>query len=304
MSVLVAGFTGLAGSAIYSHLSKKSLDVIGANSKDVDFTDRSATFEYIGAIRPSIVIDCAALSGGIADNNSRPVDYLSKNLQIQTNLMDASHKFDVERFIFLGSSCIYPKFSPQPIREEFLMTGALEETNKAYAIAKIAGLELINSYRKQYSKKWISLMPTNLYGPFDNFDLKTGHVLAALINRFVVAARNNLSSLTLWGSGVARREFLYTTDLASAVEILLDKYDSDKPINVGVGKDISIFELANKIADFSGFKGEIQWDSTMPDGTPQKLLDVSTLTQMGWQPKVSLDEGIMATIRWFEANHG
>jgi GDP-L-fucose synthase len=261
------------------------------------------TFEYINDLKPEIVIDAAARSGGIKYNDSRPVEFISKNLQIQTNLMDASHSANVRKFIFLGSSCIYPKHCPQPIREEYLMTGNLEDTNRAYAIAKISGLELIRAYRKQFGRKWISLMPTNLYGPHDNFNVETGHVLPALINRFVLAAQNGQRTVTLWGSGMAKREFLHSRDLAAAVELSIEKYDSDLHLNVGSGNELTIKELAEMIARLSGFSGDILWDSRKPDGTPRKILDSSRLKALGWHAQIDLEAGIRDTITWFNSMH-
>ena len=303
MSILLAGFSGLAGSAIYERLTKNFGNVVGINTKVLNLTDRKLTFEFVNDLKPEIVIDAAALSGGIKYNDSQPVEFISKNLQIQTNLMDASHSANVRKFIFLGSSCIYPKHSPQPIKEEYLMTGILEDTNRAYAIAKISGLELISAYRKQYGRQWISLMPTNLYGPYDNFNVETGHVLPALINRMVSAVQNGQKTVTLWGSGMAKREFLHAKDLAAAVELSIEKYDSDLHLNVGTSKDLTIRELAEMIARLSGFSGDILWDSTKPDGTPRKILDSSRLEALGWQAQIGLEEGIKDTIAWFNSNH-
>jgi GDP-L-fucose synthase len=303
MTIVVAGHTGLVGSAIFKALEDCGESVIGINSKVVDLLDRKATFDFIHDHRPELIIDAAAIVGGIAANNKFRVEFLSKNLQIQNNLMDASHDSNVERFVFLGSSCIYPRQCPQPIKEEYLMTGPLETTNSAYAVAKIAGIELIKSYRKQYSRRWISLMPTNMYGPRDNYDLETGHVFPALINRYVTARRNGSSELTLWGTGSAMREFMHSSDLASAVLIASEKYDSDLHLNIGTGVDLTIKDLALRISKFSNFKGETKWDSSKPDGTPRKVLDVSRLKALGWEPKISLDQGIQETIQYFEANY-
>jgi GDP-L-fucose synthase len=303
MTIVVAGHTGLVGSAIFKALEDCGESVIGINSKVVDLLDRKATFDFIHDHRPELIIDAAAIVGGIAANNKFRVEFLSKNLQIQNNLMDASHDSNVERFVFLGSSCIYPRQCPQPIKEEYLMTGPLETTNSAYAVAKIAGIELIKSYRKQYSRRWISLMPTNMYGPRDNYDLETGHVFPALINRYVTARRNGSSEVTLWGTGSAMREFMHSADLASAVLIASEKYDSDLHLNIGTGVDLTIKDLALRISKFSNFKGETKWDSSKPDGTPRKVLDVSRLKALGWEPKISLDQGIQETIQYFEANY-
>lgn len=302
MSILVAGDTGLAGSAIIEELRSNGFEVNGVNSRIVNLLDRKKTLDFVKDLKPSVVIDAAAMVGGIAANNLHPVDFLSKNLQIQTNLMDASHAADVERFIFLGSSCIYPRDCSQPIREEYLMAGPLESTNSAYAVAKIAGMELIKAYRKQYKHRWISVMPTNLYGPRDNFSLETGHVFPALINKFISATEQRASKVTLWGSGLPRREFLHSRDFGRAILILLEKYDDDSHINVGSGEDISVAELAQLISREAGFKGEIEWDSGKPDGTPRKLLEVSKIKALGWLPQVSLDMGVRETIQWFKEN--
>lgn len=303
MTIVLAGHTGLVGSAIFEALIASGESVIGVNSKVVDLLDRDLTFEFIHDHKPDLVIDAAAIVGGISANNEFRVEFLSKNLQIQNNLMDASHAAGVERFVFLGSSCIYPRACPQPIKEEYLMTGPLETTNSAYAVAKIAGIELIKSYRMQHARRWISLMPTNMYGKRDNFDVTTGHVLPAFINRFVTARRANLPEVTLWGTGSPMREFLHSSDLALAVILASEKYDSDLHLNIGTGSDLSIRELAQRIAKSAGFKGEIKWDPSKPDGTPRKLLDISRLKALGWAPKVSLDEGIQETIQYFETNY-
>jgi GDP-L-fucose synthase len=303
MTIVVAGHTGLVGSAIFEALQSRGEDVIGINSKVVDLLDRKATFDFIHDHKPELIIDAAAIVGGIAANSKFRVEFLSKNLQIQNNLMDASHESNVERFVFLGSSCIYPRQCPQPIKEEYLMTGPLETTNSAYAIAKIAGIELIKSYRKQYSRRWISLMPTNMYGPKDNYDLETCHVFPALINRYVTARRNKSSEVTLWGTGSAMREFMHSSDLASAVLIASEKYDSDLHLNIGTGVDLTIKDLALRVSKFANYKGETKWDSSKPDGAPRKVLDVSRLKALGWEPKISLDQGIQETIQSFEANY-
>jgi len=303
MTVIVAGHTGLVGSAIYELLTSRNEKVVGINSKVVDLLDRKATFEFINDNKPSVVIDAAAKVGGIGANNTLPVDFISNNLQIQTNLMDACHFADVERFVFLGSSCIYPRNCPQPIKEEYILTGPLEPTNSAYAIAKIAGLELVKSYRKQYNRHWISLMPTNLYGPGDNFDLETSHVLPAFINRFVTAKRTGAPNVTLWGTGSSKREFLHSRDFASAVMIAVEKYDSDLHLNVGTGEDLTIRELAKIVSLQAGYSGKTLWDETKPDGTPRKVLDISRLQDLNWRPSISLEKGIEETIRWFESNN-
>lgn len=302
MTIVIAGSTGLVGSAITRALVGRGQSVIGINRKVVDLLDRKATFEFINAAKPDLVIDAAAIVGGIGANNNFPVDFLSKNIQIQSNLMDAAHAANVERFVFLGSSCIYPRDCVQPIKEEYLMTGPLEQTNSAYAVAKIAGIELIRSYRKQFNRKWISLMPTNMYGPNDNFDLATCHVLPALINRFVTATKNGDRVVTLWGTGLAKREFMHVDDIASAIFIAAEKYDDGLQINVGTGEDLTISELATVIAQLSGYKGKIEWDSSKPDGTPRKVLDVTKMKNLGWAPAISLEAGIASTVEWFKDN--
>jgi GDP-L-fucose synthase len=302
MTILVAGATGLVGSAIVRELDRIGKPNTGISSKDVDLLDRAATFKFVKEFKPSAVIDAAARVGGIGANNAQPVEFLTQNIQIQSNLMDAAHEAGVKNFVFLGSSCIYPKNSAQPIKEEYIMTGELESTNSAYAIAKIAGLELIKAYRKQFRHKWISVMPTNLYGPNDNFDLQNSHVFPALIRKFVDAKKTNASSVTLWGTGTPKREFLHVDDLAKAVLICLEKYDSDQHINIGSGEDLSIKDLAIKVSKAAGFTGEVIWDSSKPDGTPRKVLDVTKIKNLGWKPSISLDEGIAQTIQWYQEN--
>jgi len=302
MTIVVAGNTGLVGSAIYELLQAKGESVIGVNRTVVDLLDRKKTFEFMQDVRPLAVIDSAAIVGGIGANNTYPVDFLSENLQIQTNLMDAAHAADVERFVFLGSSCIYPRECPQPMREEHLLTGPLEKTNSAYAVAKIAGIELINSYRKQFDRRWISLMPTNIYGPNDNFHLEKAHVLPAFINKFVSASEQGLSEVVLWGSGSAKREFLHSRDLAAATLFALENYDDNLHVNVGTGNDVSIKELAELVAQSAGYKGKLVWDSSKPDGTPRKLLDVSRINKLGWSAEITLSDGIRDVIKWFREN--
>lgn len=303
MRIYVAGHRGLVGSAIVRAIEKDGKHTwIGKTRRELDLLDRVSTFEYLKHEKPDAVIVAAAKVGGIHANNSFPVQFLSENLQIETNVIDGSHSAGVEKLLFLGSSCVYPKFAPQPIKEQYLLTGELEKTNEAYALAKISGLKLIQAYRRQYSRQWISAMPTNMYGPGDNFDLESSHVLPALIRRFHNAKSQNSSSVTLWGTGTPRREFLYSDDLGRAALFLLENYDDDSPINVGTGTDMSISELAMRIRETVGFEGEIVWDSTKPDGTPQKLLDTSRITELGWEPTVSLDKGLARTYEWFRDN--
>ena len=302
MTILVAGATGLAGSAIVRELTRVNKKVIGISSKDVNLLDRTKTFSYIKDLKPTVLIDAAAKVGGVGGNNAYPVEFLSQNLQIQSNLMDAAHEAKVEKFVFLGSSCIYPRNCAQPIKEDYLLTGELEQTNSAYAIAKIAGIELIKSYRKEYGHSWISVMPTNLYGPNDNFDLENSHVLPALIRKFVEAKRNNSPEVVLWGSGTPLREFLHVDDLAKAVLVCLEKYDDSQQINIGSGDEISIKDLGQKIANLTGFTGKVVWDSNRPDGTPRKVLDSTKINKLGWKAAITLDQGIAATVEWYQEN--
>ena len=302
MRLYIAGVKGMVGSAIASEASARNLQVLGKPSSELDLTDRSAVFAELEATKPDALVIAAAKVGGIGANASYPVDFLSTNLQIQTNLLDAAHAANVAKVLFLGSSCIYPKFAPQPIPEESLLTGELEPTNEPYAIAKIAGLKLVQGYRHQYGRHWISAMPTNLYGPRDNFDLNSAHVLPALIHRFHDAKIYSKDAVEIWGDGTPLREFLYVEDLARACLLLIEKYDDSIAINVGSGQEISIGDLAKLIAKVVGFSGNISFDTSRPNGTPRKLLDSSRITQMGWKPQVSLEDGIRATYDWFLAN--
>lgn len=301
MKVVVAGSTGLAGSAISAAFSAQGHQVIGLNRSVVDLLDALATRQFLTSTKPDLVIDAAAKVGGIGANNAFPVEFLADNITIQGNLMNAAHAAGVEKFVFLGSSCIYPRDCAQPIKEEYLMTGPLETTNSAYAIAKIAGIELINSYRKEYGTSWISLMPTNLYGPRDNFDLVGSHVLPAFIRRFVEAAESGADKVVLWGSGSPLREFLHVDDLAQAVVVASEKYNSGLHLNIGSGEDLTIKALAGLVAKSAGFSGEIEWDSSKPDGTPRKVLDVSRIKALGWMPTITLEEGVASTIAWYKA---
>jgi len=302
MTIMVAGGTGLVGSAIVRELKRSNQDVIGISSKDVDLLDRKKTFEFIKNLKPAAIIDSAARVGGIGGNNSYPVEFLSQNLQIQSNLMDAAHAARVSKFVFLGSSCIYPRECSQPIKEEYLLTGELEQTNSAYAVAKIAGIELIKSYRKEYGYKWIAVMPTNMYGPNDNFDLENGHVLPVLIRKFIDAKRIGDSKVTLWGSGAALREFMHVDDFAKAVIICLNEYDDSQQINIGSGVELTIKDLAKKISAVVGFTGDTLWDLSKPDGTPRKVLDSMKISKLGWKPLISLDQGIASTVEWYLQN--
>ncbi len=300
MKVVVAGGTGLVGSAIVRGFQANGHEVVSASTVNVNFLNRSDTIEFLNDASPDIVVDAAARVGGIGANDTFPVEFLMNNINIQNNLMEAAHLANVNKFIFLGSSCIYPRDCAQPIKEDYLLTGHLEKTNSAYAIAKIAGVELVKSYRKEYGHKWISLMPTNLYGPNDNFELEGSHVLPALIRKFVEAAEKNLNTQVLWGSGTPLREFLHVDDLARAVLLVAEKYDGDRHLNVGSGDEISIHDLAQLIANLAGFHGTISLDASKPDGTPRKVLDSTNLRKLGWAPKISLRDGIASTIAWYK----
>jgi GDP-L-fucose synthase len=298
--IYVAGHRGLAGSAIWRHLVAQGYtDLIGATSAELDLRDRDRVFDFLRENKPEIVIDAAARVGGIHANDTLPAEFLSDNLQIQVNLMDAANDIDVDRLLFLGSSCIYPKFAEQPIRESSLLTGILEPTNDAYAIAKIAGIMQVQASRKQYGRHWISAMPTNLYGPGDNFHPLNSHVLPALMRRIHEAKQENAAEVVVWGSGTPRREFLFVDDLAKAVLFLLESYDDPQTINVGVGEDLEIRELAAMIAQTVGYRGELVQDASKPDGTPQKLLDVSRINDLGWHATTSLSEGLSLTYAWY-----
>ena len=301
--IYIAGHRGLVGSALWRYFQIQGFtNLIGHSSSEVDLRDQGATLKAISDAKPEVLIIAAAKVGGIVANSTYPVEFLNENLRIQTNLFEAAHANDTPKVLFLGSSCIYPKFAPQPISEASLLTGPLEETNDAYAIAKIAGVMQVQSYRREYKRSWISAMPTNLYGPADNFDLKTSHVLPALIRRFHEAKVAGSPSVTLWGSGSPLREFLHTDDLARAVLHLLNHYDDGAPINIGWGKDIPIKELGALIAGVVGYTGSIEWDMSKPDGTPRKLLDISRIQTLGWQPRIELREGITSTYEWYLNN--
>lgn len=299
----IAGHRGLVGSAIWRKFSDAGFDaLVGKASRDLDLRDRSNVFEFFSHARPRYVVLAAAKVGGILANSTYPVDFLSDNLRIQTNIMDAALEFGTERLLFLGSSCIYPKMAPQPIAESSLLTGHLEPTNDAYAIAKIAGILGVQAVRRQYGRPWISAMPTNLYGPGDNFSPTGSHVLPALIRRYDEAVRSGADTVTNWGSGAPRRELLHVDDMAAACLHLMDTYDSSEQVNVGTGRDLTIKEVAALVAEAVGFDGETKWDTSKPDGTPQKLLDISKLTGSGWRSRIGMREGIAMTVDWYRAN--
>jgi GDP-L-fucose synthase len=296
----VAGHRGLVGSAIWRALEGRGhTSLIGRSSKELDLKNRQDVFDFMATERPSYVVLAAAKVGGILANNTYPVEFLSENLQIQTNVMDAALEHGVERLLFLGSSCIYPKYAEQPIREDSLLTGHLEPTNDAYAIAKIAGIMHVQAVRRQYARPWISAMPTNLYGPGDNFSPTESHVLPALIRRYDEALKSGAASVTNWGTGTPRREFLHVDDMAAACLYLLENYDGPEQVNVGTGKDATIRDIAEYVAEAVGYAGAVEWDTSKPDGTPQKLLDVSKLRGLGWEAAIDLREGIKNTVSWF-----
>ena len=293
-TVYVAGHRGLVGSAIVRKLKAEGFtNIVGKTSAELDLKDRSAVFDYMAEIKPRYLVLAAAKVGGILANSTYPVEFLTENLQIQCNVLDAALENKVERVLFLGSSCIYPKLAPQPIKEEYLLTGPLEETNDAYAIAKIAGILQVQAVRREYGLPWISAMPTNLYGPNDNYSPTASHVLPALIRRYSEAVASGATSVTNWGSGNPRREFLHSDDMADACLHLLENYDGPTQVNVGTGVDHTIKEIAQMVADATGFEGKTFWDTSKPDGTPQKLLDISKLAKLGWYSKIQLEVGIL-----------
>ena len=302
-SVFVAGHRGMVGSALMRRFEAEAFsNVVTRERAQLDLTDEFAVAKFFAEERPDIAIIAAAKVGGIKANNDYPVEFLVENLRIQNNVIRVAYENGVRKLLFLGSSCIYPKFAPQPIPESALLSGPLEPTNEAYAIAKIAGIKLCQAYAREYGANFISAMPTNLYGPNDNFDLETSHVLAALLRKAHEAKTRNDRKLVVWGTGKPRREFLHVDDLAFACLLLLEKYDSPEIINVGCGEDISIRELAELICDVVGFDGELAWDTTKPDGTPRKLLDVTKLHALGWKPAITLRDGIARMYEWFRAN--
>jgi GDP-L-fucose synthase len=301
--IYVAGHQGLAGSAIVRRLQAAGFEnIIGRTSSELDLRDREPVLEFLEKIKPRYLVLAAAKVGGILANNTHPVDFLSDNLRIQVNVLDGALSVGVERLLFLGSSCIYPRLAEQPIREESLLCGPLEPTNDAYAIAKIAGIMQVQAARRQFGLPWISAMPTNLYGPNDNFSPTGSHVLPALIRRYDEATATGAESVTNWGTGSPRREFLHVDDMADACLHLLEHYDGPEQVNVGSGTDVTIKEVAETVSDVVGYTGETHWDATKPDGTPQKLLDVSKLAHLGWTSKIGLREGIESAVKWYRAH--
>lgn len=304
IKILIAGRYGMVGSACWNLLKESGYqNLIGPSSTELDLTDQKQVQLFVQETRPDAIINAAAKVGGILANSSQPYEFLLNNLNIQNNLIQAAHNENVRKFIFLGSSCIYPKMAKQPITEDSLLSGPLETTNQWYAIAKISGVKLIEALRIQYDRDYIALMPTNLYGPGDNFDLKTSHVMPAMIRKFHLGKTENKDSIRLWGSGNPEREFLHVDDLAMAIKLVLEETADQSLYNVGYGKDISIKELAEIIKDIVGFKGLITWDHSKPDGTPKKLLDSSRIQNLGFRPKIDLKEGIKETYNWFLKNN-
>jgi GDP-L-fucose synthase len=300
--IFLAGHRGLVGSAIQRRLEQGGYtNLILRSRRELDLRDQSSVDAFFAQERPEYVFLAAAKVGGILANSLYPADFIISNLRIQTNVIDAAYRNGVKKLEFLGSSCIYPKFAPQPIKEEYILTGELEPTNEPYAIAKIAGIRMLQAYRAQYGFNGISLMPTNLYGPGDNFDLETSHVLPAMLRKFHDARMRGAREVVLWGTGSPRREFLHVDDLASAAVYLMSNYDGEQIVNVGVGKDITIRELAEMVREITGYEGNIAFDPSRPDGTPRKILDVSRLTELGWQPSIALREGIAKTYQWYLA---
>jgi GDP-L-fucose synthase len=301
----VAGHRGLVGSAIWRHLGAQGFtNLVGRSSTELDLKDRGAVSAYLAETKPRYLVLAAAKVGGILANDTYPVDFLSDNIRIQVNVMDAAVEAGVERLLFLGSSCIYPRLAPQPIKEEYLLTGHLEPTNDAYAIAKIAGILQVQAVRRQYGLPWISAMPTNLYGPGDNFSPTGSHVVPALVRRYDEAVASGATSVTNWGTGSPRREFLHVDDMAAACLHLLEHYDGSDQVNVGTGSDVTIKEIASIVAEAVGFVGETNWDTSKPDGSPQKLLDVSKLAQAGWTSQIGLQEGLRSTVEWYRQHAG
>ena len=303
VQIYVAGINGMVGSAIAIEARAQSHQVLGKSSSELDFTNRKEVFQELIRTKPDCLIIAAAKVGGIGANSSMPVDFLSINLQIQTNLLDAAHAWKIDKVLFLGSSCVYPRLAQQPITESSLLTGELEPTNEPYAIAKIAGLKLIEAYRVQFGHRWISAMPTNLYGPRDNFNLETAHVLPALIHRIHNAKVSGSPEVTIWGDGTPLREFLHVEDLARALLMLLSDYDGSAAINVGSGEEISIAKLAELVSKVVGFTGDIALNLDRPNGVPRKLLDCERISRLGWGPRISLENGILSTYDWFLRNH-
>ena len=303
MKTYIAGINGMVGSSISRKLRDEKIEVFGKSSKELDFTNREDTFRELNAISPDVLIIAAAKVGGIGANSTYPVEFLTLNLQLQTNLLDAAHEANIGKVIFLGSSCIYPKFAPQPIPESSLLTGPLEPTNEPYAIAKISGVKLVDAYRKEYGHNWISLMPTNMYGPHDNFDIETSHVLPGLLHRFHLAKIQGQSEVKLWGDGTPLREFMHVDDLAKAIFHLLEIETKESLFNIGSSSELSIFDLAKLIARTVGFEGKIAFDSEKPNGTPRKLLDSSLIKKTGWKAEISLEDGIKSVYDWYLNNH-
>lgn len=299
--IYIAGHSGLVGNAIFGLLKSKGYtNLIVATHSELDLEDEKAVSKFFEKSKPEYVFQCAALVGGIMENKSRPAEFIFRNLKIQNNIIESSRQYNVKKLLFMGSSCIYPRLSKQPIKEEYFMTGKLEPTNEAYAVAKIAGISMCQSYRTQYGCNFISVMPTNIYGPGDCLDTRKAHVIPALMKKFIEAKKENRNELVLWGTGKAKREFLHTKDLAEASLFLMQNYDSGEIINIGTGEDISIKKLAETIAKIAGYSGKIKWDTSKPDGMPRKLLDVKKLNTLGWKYSIGLEDGLKQTYDWFK----
>lgn len=302
MKIYVAGHQGLVGSAVVRHIeANKKHTWVGKPRRELDLFDSRALTSFLSEEKPDAIVVAAAKVGGIGANSRFPLDFLVENLQLQLNIFESANSANIDRLIFLGSSCIYPKFAQQPIKEEYLLSGALEPTNEPYALAKIAGLKLVEAYSRQNKRDWLCAMPTNIYGPGDNFNVQTGHVLPTLINKFHQAKQMGHATVQLWGSGQAMREFLHADDLADAIIFLLENHHAPEHINVGTGIDLSIRELAEAVRRIVGFEGDIEWDASMPDGTPRKVLDVSKLETLGWTSSISLQQGLESTYAWFKS---
>ncbi len=302
-TIYVAGHRGLVGSALVRRLTEQGYtNIITRTHAELELTDQAAVDAFFAEIKPEYVFLAAAKVGGIMANNTQPAEFIYGNLMVQTNVIESAHRHGVKKLLFLGSSCIYPRLAPQPIKEEYLMTGPLEPTNEPYALAKIAGIIMAQSYTRQYGMNTVSVMPTNLYGINDNFDLTSSHVLPAMIRKFDDAKKNGASSVTLWGTGSPRREFLHVDDMAAACVYLMEHYDDPSIVNIGTGEDVSIKELAEMIKHVVGYEGEIIWDTTKPDGTPRKLLDVSKINGLGWKHKISMEDGIKSAYEWYKNN--
>lgn len=302
--LLITGSNGMVGSALLRIAKKRSsYKILYPHRKNLDLKKFNQIINYLNKYKPDVIVNCAAMVGGVNSNNTKPAQFIYNNLMIQTNLIHAAYKCNIKKFIFLGSSCIYPRISKQPIKEDYLLSGNLEKTNEPYAIAKIAGIKMCESYRREYGCNFVSVMPTNLYGYNDNFDEYDSHVMPALIRKFAEAKQDNKNEIEIWGTGKPKREFLFVDDLARAILIIDKKYNDSKPINVGYGKDISISELSNKLKKLFKFKGKIKFNHKFPDGTPRKLLNINKMKRLGWKPKINLETGLTKTMNWYKKTY-